>query len=344
MVALKGSEAEAFIKRPNPGRPIALIFGPDAGLARERVGALLQASVDDVKDPFALVQLAGDDLATDPARLIDEATTIPLLGGRRAIWIKAGARNFTSAIESLLSVSLTDCRVVIEAGDLKRSSPLRGLCERSRLAVAISCYADGEKELARLIDDELRAANLRISRDARELLASSLGNDRQVSRAEIAKLVLYARGRGEIDSDDVLAVIADAASLALDQVVDAALAGRADDMETQLLRSRAAGATPAAMLNATLRQAMQLHAARLAIESNGPADQALERFFPGLHFRRKPLVEAALRSWTAARLLRATNQLAEAVRDSRKDSLLANILAERTLLSVTMAARSGRAR
>ena len=40
-------------------------------------------NVDDVADPFALVRLDGDTLTSDPARLVDEATTMPLFGGRR---------------------------------------------------------------------------------------------------------------------------------------------------------------------------------------------------------------------------------------------------------------------
>ena len=51
-------------------------------------------------DPFALVRLDGDALASDPARLVDEATTVPLFGGRRAIRVRAGSRNLASGVEA----------------------------------------------------------------------------------------------------------------------------------------------------------------------------------------------------------------------------------------------------
>src|SRR5439155_25317564 len=90
MVALKPAEADAYVARPDPARPIILVFGPDAGLVSERVDALVRSAVEDVNDPFALVRLDGDELAADPARLIDEANTVPLFGGRRAVRVKAG--------------------------------------------------------------------------------------------------------------------------------------------------------------------------------------------------------------------------------------------------------------
>ena len=125
MVALKTGDIESFVARPDPARAVVLVFGPDAGLVSERVDAIVKASVDDPNDPFALVRLDGDTLASDPARLVDEATTVPLFGGRRAIRVRAGSRNIVPAVEAVLAAPLRDCRVVIEAGDLKRGAPLR---------------------------------------------------------------------------------------------------------------------------------------------------------------------------------------------------------------------------
>ena len=86
MVALKGPDIDKFLARPQ--RSIVLVFGPDAGLVRERAEALIRMSVDDPKDPFQLARLEGDDLASEPSRLVEEANTIPLFGGRRAVWVK----------------------------------------------------------------------------------------------------------------------------------------------------------------------------------------------------------------------------------------------------------------
>ena len=132
MVALKTSDIDAFVARPDPARAVVLVFGPDAGLVSERVDAIIRASVDDTNDPFSLVRLDGDALASDPARLIDEATTVPLFGGRRAIRVRAGSRNIVPAVEGVLAAPLRDCRVVIEAGDLKRGAALRNVCERAK--------------------------------------------------------------------------------------------------------------------------------------------------------------------------------------------------------------------
>src|ERR1700761_1157534 len=267
MVAIKPSEADAFVARPDPARPVVLVFGPDAGLVSERANALIKSAVDDPNDPFALARLEGEELAAEPSRLVEEAQTVPLFGGKRAVWVKAGSRNIASAVEALLGLRDNECRVVIEAGDLKRNAPLRALCEKAKNAAALPCYADDERARMRLIDNAMREAGLKLAPDARAMLIPLLGGDRQASRNEIAKLALFARGRDLVGVDDVAAVVSDASALALDDIVDATFAGRPAELETQLAKARLAGTSAGSTLFAVQRQVAQLHKWRTAIET-----------------------------------------------------------------------------
>ena len=269
-----------------------LVFGPDAGLVSERVNALIKASVDDVNDPFALARLEAEDLAAEPSRLVEEAQTIPLFGGRRAVRVKAGSRNVAPAVEALLALRTIECRVVIEAGDLRRNAPLRSLCEKAKNAAALPCYADDERARTRLIDDEMREAGLKLAPDARAMLIPLLGGDRQASRNEIAKLALYARGRDLVGVDDVAAVVSDASALALDDIVDATFAGRPAELETQLGKARLAGTSAGSILFAVQRQVAQLHKWRTAIETG--SGFSLDAVQPPVNFRRKDAIAAAL--------------------------------------------------
>ncbi|MBV8922214.1 DNA polymerase III subunit delta [Bradyrhizobium sp.] len=339
MVALRGREIDAYLARPDAGRPIILLYGPDAGLVRERADALLASAVDDPSDPFSLVKLDGDELAAEPSRLVDEAMTVPLFGGRRAIRVRAGARNFASGVDTLAEMQLKDCRVVIEAGELRPESPLRKSCERAKTAVAIGCYPDTERDLAKLIDDELRQANLRIAPDARATLTDLLGGDRQASRNELRKLTLYAHGQGEVTLDHVKAVVSDASDLTLDPIVDGAFAGRPELVETEFAKAMVAGTYPGLIISAALRHATWLHKSALAVAEGTPASAVIDGGFPRLHFSRKPAAETALRNFSPARLLAIVDQLGTAALDTRKQPSLAAAIAQRTLLSIAVNAK-----
>ena len=259
--------------------------------------------------------------------------------GRRAIRVRAGSRNFASGVETLSQMTVRDCRIVIEAGDIRPDSPLRKICEKATTAAAIGCYPDTERDLARLIDEELRVAALRIAPDARASLMALLGGDRQASRNELRKLTLFAHGEGEVTLDHVMAVVADASEMKLDPIVDGAFGGKPDVVETEFGKAMIAGTYPGVIISAAQRHAAWLHKSALAVASGTPVSSILEGGFPRLHFSRKPSAEMALRNFSPARLLPIIDQLATAALDMRKQTGLAAAIAQRTLLSIAVNAR-----
>lgn len=339
MTALKSSEADSFIAKPDRARPIVLIYGPDAGLVRERAEALIRASVENPADVFSLIRIEGDELSGNPYRLVEEANTIPMFGGRRAVWVRAGSRNIAPAVEAVINAPSPDCRVVIEAGDLRKTAPLRTICEKAKNAVAIACYADSDRDLGQVVEDELRKAGLTITPDARAALLPFLGGDRQATRNELRKLALYAHGQDRIAIEDVMAVVADASAVALDNLIDSAFAGKPADVEAHFVRARGEGTHPGVIVSAALRHLASLHRMRIAVEDGQSIAGVVEGARPPVHFRRKPSVEAALRAWTAPRLVDAMNALADALLETRKQANLAEAIAQRALMTLAASAK-----
>ena len=339
MTAVRPGDIEDLIRRgPDPRIPVILVYGPDTGLVTERAKALAESFLPDATDPFALVRIDGDLLASDPGRLCDEAGTVGLFGGKRSIWVRSSSRNFAPAIEAVLSIPVTDTRIVLEGGDFAKGNPVRALCEKSQRALAIPCYPDDERALGDLIDRTLRARDLRIDREAREVLVRSLGGDRRASLMEIEKLALYASGQGSVTLDDVEAVVSDVAASVLNTLVDAAFDGRIEVVERDSRRFRLEGLDPAQVLGSALRHATAMLALRL--DNPEKSSSAMATAWRGLHFKRKASVERQLGLWGPARLRQAIDILAQAVLASRRaEPALAEAIASAALLRIAEAGR-----
>lgn len=340
MTAVKAGDVEGLIRRgPDPHIPVILVYGPDTGLVAERARRLAETFVADPDDPFALVRIDGDALASDPGRLADEAGTVGLFGGGRTIWVRPGSRNCAPAVEAVLKGEIAGTRIVVEAGDLGRSAPLRTLCEKSAKALALPCYPDDARALAELIDRTLADRGLRIAREAREVLGNSLGGDRRASLSEIEKLALYAHGQDGVSLDDVEAVVSDVAGSVLNTLIDATFAGKSGEVERDYRRFRHEGLDPSMMLGAALRHALTLLATRL--DNTGQSPSLMVASWRGLHFRRKAVVETQLARWAPAALRQAVGLLQEAVLACRRSEPdLAHAHASSTLLRIaTEAAR-----
>ncbi len=345
MVALKATEIDRFLTRPPPEVSLVLIFGPDAGLVRERAQMLVERASGGTDDPFCLVKLEASDISSDPARLADEAFTVSLFGGRRVVWIRDGSgRDLSRAVDPLLKQSHEMALVVIEAGDLKKGTGLRRKFENDRRAIAIPCYSDGGRDIDRLIDEESRLAGLQVSREARQALHGLLGADRMASRGELRKLCLYAHGSGRIETADVEAVIGDASAFAADDLIDAVALGDISVLDHGLERLLASGARPDMIGGMALRHFTLLHRFRALFDHGTPADQIVDRASPPIFFRRRGAVARQIALWQRDDLDRAIVRLGDAVKMGRLSTGLTITIMSDVLLTLARVARRRAAR
>ena len=341
MTTVANSGADAFIKRAPREMTLFLVHGNDEGLIRERCKALVTHLLDGNSDRMALVRLDGDIVAREPGALAEEADSVPMFGGRRAIWIELGARDIAAALEPLIKTPPLDCAIVIEAGSLKRGTALRSRFEKMSHGAAIECYPDDRRTLAALIDAEAREAGLEIPADVRDYLTTFLGSDRMTTRSEIAKLLLYARGKGAIAIADVEAIVSDAAPSAIDDAIDDAFLGDYAGIERNGAHYLANGGDPGQLLGAIARRAMLLHRLRLAVDDGRSLETALQGQYVRLSPARRGALERQCARWSAARLARLSGSLRVASGRVRREPKMATILAMRALWAIASAARPG---
>ncbi|MCO5734611.1 DNA polymerase III subunit delta [Rhizobium sp. SSA_523] len=339
MAEIKAYEFDRFLPKAVDLYRIFLIYGPDRGLVSERASALASKAGVKADDPFSFTKLEFSDLQGDPGRLVDEVNSLGLFGGAKLIWVKGSGADkaLTDGLQTLLSLGPPDNLLLIEAGDLKKTSALRKLCEAGKFSVAVPCYADDAKALNQLIDEELATEKLRIAPDARERLLSVLGGDRVASRNEIRKLVLYCRGSDMISEEQVTEIIGDASAISTDNAVDCILKGDVAGLHHALQKITASKTPIFLVLQACLKQFQLLDGMRNEMnEKRTSAAQIMQTTGRHIHFKRKPLFEKALRNWSEAALAREANRLQNAILQSRQRSVLEDTIAAQTLLATAL--------
>ena len=221
-----------------------------------------------------------------------------MFGGDRVIWIDAQGRDLMPALEPLFARPLTDCTIVIKAGQLKKGTGLRAAFESSAARASIECYPDDSSALESLIDAEARAAGLVIAPDARAALVHMVGADRRTTRGEIAKLMLYASGHSQIAVEDVEAIVADAAPSNLDQVIDDALLGDLPAVEASLSRFFHEGGEADYLMIRLVARLTLLHRLRLEMDQGRPFEAACQALFLKLPMSARRALAKQAERWT----------------------------------------------
>lgn len=341
MTQLKANEIDHYLRKPDFGKIVHLVYGPDRGLAAERSAKLAKTSGVDLDDPFAAIKLDADSLNADPDRLMNEAYTVSMFGGARLIWLRGVSNNaaLVKQLSQLLDNPPENTYCIFEAGDLKKGSKVRDIVERAKNACAIPCYTDSARNIAAILDEELSKTNQTIGLEARQFLMSLLGADRGASRAEIQKLCLYTAGNKEIEYADITDILGDASAISVDAITDAVLTGNIQAFDKSITKFASSGASNFLLFSAMIRQFQALDKMRAEMEAGGKSvGQVISSARPPIFFARKAAVETALNKWPSRAIRAAHERLQTSLLESRKNNSIDVNVAHMALLALTVQA------
>jgi DNA polymerase-3 subunit delta len=346
-VKIEPRQIEAFLKKPDPKIRGVVVYGNDDGLIAERAVTLAKTVCEDLKDPFRVVDIAGDVLKGDPARLADEFGAMSLMGGRRVIRVRPAGEESAAALENLAAASAGDALIVIEGGNLTPRSALRALAETEDCLAALPCYMDNEAALEGLVESAARARGLGVEREALDWIVERLGGDRGQSRSEVDKLLLYKEGDGSktVTLDDAIAVLGDTAAIGIDNVIAATFDGELVALDRALDRVFSEGGNPVQLVRALQRHADQLHLVAGHAAKGGTLEAAMfkARGLPrGGPVRQR--FERHVRAWPLARLSAALQVILEAEIQCKTTGLPDEAIARRLCQRLAQAGPAARAR
>lgn len=312
---LKAHEVESWVGGLKAGKApaLVLVYGPDRGGVHETAKAVRKAYLGKDFDPLQYVALDESALTGQAGLLSDEAAALPMFGEHKLVHI-AGANAAVAAAVKFYLAKLEGeaaAMVLVEADNLRPTSPLRKAAETDKRAMALPCYALEARDIGRLIRQTLEAENYRIEAQAMDLLTARLATDRGIIKRELERLALYKGVRdkkaeaGMITGEDVEAALGDQTQGDYDRLIDSVALGRLDEADRALARLEATGTSAARALALARLHFQTLHLALGQMEGGTPQNKALSAFRPPLHFRRKPLVEQQMRLWSSGKCARA---------------------------------------
>ncbi|HQS15892.1 DNA polymerase III subunit delta [Reyranella sp.] len=344
---IEARQVESFLKKPDPKVRGVVIYGNDDGLVAERAVTLARSVCEDLKDPFRVVDIAGDVLKQDPARLADEFGALSMMGGRRVIRVRPAGEESVAALENLVEAVAGDALIIVEAGNLTPRSNLRTLAETEASLAALPCYMDNEAALEGLVESAARAQGLSVDPEALDWIVQRLGGDRGQTRGEIDKLLLYKGSDAgkSITLQDAMAVLGDTASIGIDDVIAATFDGEVVALDRALDRVFAEGGNPVQLVRSLQRHADQLHLVSGHVAKGLNLEGALfkARGLPrGGPVRQR--FERHLRTWPLPRLNAAVSTILDAEIDCKRTGLPHEAIARRLCLRLSQAARSAKAR
>lgn len=329
-------QIEPFVKAPDPQARLILIYGPESGLMKERSAIIGRSVVADLNDPFNAVTLNASQLIDDPARLMDEAMAMSLMGGARLIRIEDAGDSLSPLLKEYLQNPSMQNLVIVEAGELGTKSPLRALIEKAANAAALPCYVEDERDLTGIIRDTLKEAGLAIEQDATGALAAALVGDRLRVRNELDKLITYkGHDKSAVTLDDVQACTGDAGSQTLDKFIYSVTGSKPEAALTAFQAMMQEGVSLIIILRSLQNHFRRLHLVKARVGRGEAIEVVMKSLQPPVFWKQEDAFKVQIRAWSLEGLARTLQRLADLEAQCKKTGVPDETLTAQALLSIS---------
>ncbi len=322
MATLKAYEFDRLLAKPATHPACVLLYGLDDGVIASRTKALLHH--------WAKAQSAGAEIiAIDADAALNTSDALPnalnsnsLFGETTLVQIHVGAKNITPALEAHYHPK--QHFLLLLAGDLKPNHALRKYCEAHAHIIAVPCYAENEKDIARVMQTKLRAEGLSCDSDTQALLLEFLSANPQTYVMELEKLCLYAHGNARIRQDDILAILPDLSTYTIDACIEAAVAGqsaKAQSLAASILEDDMHPSVIALMFLRHILLLLKINAHKATGEQMDAIFRAIQ---PPIYPKRQTTISQQLRNVSRETLIALEEHAVKALRDTRDKPTQAN--------------------
>lgn len=329
-------QIEPFVKNPDARARVILIYGPESGLMKERSGIIGKSVVADLNDPFNAVTLSADKLIEDPARLMDEAMAMSMMGGARLIRIEDAGDTLSPLIKEYLQNPSTQNLIIIEAGELGTKSPLRAMIEKADNAAALPCYVEDERDVSGIIRETLRETGMSIDQDALGVLASALVGDRLRARNELDKLIIYkGADKTNVTLEDVLECVGGAGAQTLDKFVYSVTGSKSDIALSSFQLLIQEGVPLIVILRSLQSHFRRLHVVKARLERGEVLEIVMKSLQPPVFWKQEDMFKSQLRAWSLSGLARTLQKISELEANCKKTGVPDETLTAQALLSIS---------
>ena len=167
-----------------------LLYGENVGLKKDFQN-ILKNNIKK-KDDVESISLYENEILGNDESFYNFIYSGSLFGNKKIITIYDATDKILNKVSDLVEKNLENTFLIIFSEILEKKSKLRNFFEKNLKTICIPCYPDNEKDLEIIALTELKKNNIKLSREATNLLIEKSNTDRNNLKNEIEKIQSYA--------------------------------------------------------------------------------------------------------------------------------------------------------
>ena len=336
---INSSQINTFINPQSFKFNIILLYGPNNGLIDTNVSIISDILKIDVNNPFICTKLIGSTLLNNETILIDELTTLSLMGSQRFVFLNLFditlSKKLSEMIKNIVSFNIDNSLLIIKADNLGSKNDIVKFIENSNNGLIIPCYDEEINDIKRKVFNIFKIHNLKFSSDFINLLSSKFSSNTSLNNNEFIKLSLFLDNEDNITENSLLELITDNTSLNISKITFYCASGDIENALELYEKVILSSIPPFLIIKNLIKHFKILEELLICIKNGTPKQQSVNLLKPPLFFKDKDKVLYQIDIWTLRRVNMVLDKLIDTDIKIRTHKKIKKVILAQTILSIS---------
>lgn len=195
-----------------------LIFGPEQSAVEsssKRMAYVLQKKLN-----LSVRELNYSDVKNSLSDIVDLLNTKSLFGEEALVFLTSVSGVLPKELIEICRQGIKYGYLIVSAGDLGKTSPLRKYAEESSDMAAVACYKLDEKAVYHVIDHKFKELGITAGNEIIYFIMEMVPYDRSIIEIELEKIALYKGDDKKLTPEDIVACLAYSGEASIDNLIN----------------------------------------------------------------------------------------------------------------------------
>ena len=175
---------------------LVLFYGRNEGLKNEAINNL-------TKNKKEITTFEEKEILDNINEFIESLLSKSLFETEKIIIIRRTTDKIKKVIEEIISKSIEDIKIILNADSLEKKSKLRSFFEKDKKYICVPFYPDTNQTLSKLAYDFFKKRNISISQSNINLIINVCNGDRENLLNELEKIKLFTLNGKKINAENL---------------------------------------------------------------------------------------------------------------------------------------------
>jgi len=212
-------------------------------------------------------------------------------------------------ITDIMKKKPSDIIIFCLSGNLEKKSKIRNLFEKEKGLICVPCYSDTQIDLNRIINNELKNLNIKLSQEAINLIITRVNGDRQNLKNEINKIKNYSLNKKTISFEEVKILTNLASNFENDEIVNFSLSGEKVRLKRMMEENNFSSVDSFILQKILNKKIHRLIKIKILQQKEKNADTVINQIKPPIFWKEKEIVKKQAIIWSLNNLYKVIDKL-----------------------------------